>query len=258
MGVIDSQWWGLWWPWLLVWALTAVCCAVLLRYALLRLGWLRRPRRRSGRTVLGMCFYLHKQRVMDIYEAGRFSEALAEEVADRMNVTTNLGFVGKLFSWTGKADRGVTKERVTTYLRESTPMNVIGVLMDTMRKEDMVVDADLITGRLVLNRALSDDPPAGSEDGRIPLSAVTTEWVSVTGRFTASRTENGDVLLRARYGTGEPAAHVVVICHEAEGRGEFRNPDYYQGEFQARCLGMVRTWIPERRELTLDPLAIFR
>ncbi|MFG2131590.1 hypothetical protein ACGFNV_27750 [Streptomyces sp. NPDC048751] len=259
MGVIDSQWWGLWWPWLTVWALTAACCVVLLRYALVRPGRRRRRGRRGGPTVLGMCFYLHKQRVMDIYETGRFSESLAQEVADRINVTSNYGLWGKLFSWVGgKADRGVTKERVTTYLRESTPMNVIGVLMDTMRRDDGVVDADLVTGRMTPNRALADLLRDGAVDGRVPLSAVMSDWVSVTARFTARRTESGDVVLRARYGTGEPAAHVKITCAEAEGRGEFRDEDYYTGEFPARCLGKVRTWDPRRGELTLDPVAIFR
>jgi hypothetical protein len=70
-----------------------------------------------------------------------------------------------------------------------------------------------------------------------------SEFVSVTGRFTAHRTDSGDVVLRARYGSGEPSAHVKITCAGSEGRGEFRNEDYYTGEFQARCLGKVRTWI---------------
>ncbi|SOE75829.1 hypothetical protein SAMN05446589_6022 [Streptomyces sp. OV198] len=83
----------------------------------------------------------------------------------------------------------------------------------------------------------------GPEPGKAPLSAVMSEFVSVTGRFTAHRTDSGDVVLRARYGSGEPSAHVKITCAGSEGRGEFRNEDYYTGEFQARCLGKVRTWI---------------
>ncbi|MEF9903495.1 hypothetical protein [Streptomyces sp. P9-A2] len=255
MGVTDSQWWGLWWPWLVVWILTAVCFAVLLRYALLRLLPSRRRRRRGGRTVLGICLYLHKKRVMDIYEVGGFSESLAEEVADRINVTRNIGLLGKLFFWNAHADQGITKERVTTYLRESTPMNVIGVLMDTMRKEDVVVDADLITGRLVLNRSLSESL-RDLDDGQVPLSAFVSEWVSVTGRFTARRKDNGDVELRARYGDGD--ACVRVTCVSEEEQEELRDEEYYTGEFPARCLGRVRRWESETSELLLDPVAIFR
>ncbi|MFJ8603876.1 hypothetical protein ACIREM_35255 [Streptomyces shenzhenensis] len=32
----------------------------------------------------------------------------------------------------------------------------------------------------------------------------------------------------------------------------------YEGEFQARCLGKTTGWNPERREVTLDAIAIFR
>ncbi|MGP4086327.1 hypothetical protein [Streptomyces sp. KR55] len=254
MGVIDSQWWGLWWPWLLVWAVTAACLAILLRY-----GWqrLRRRRKRAG-THLDMCFYLHKQQVMDIYEVGGFAQSLTQEVADRLQVTSNLGLWGKLFFWMGKADRGVTKERVTTYLQESTPMNVIGVLMDAMRKEDKVVDADLVDGELVLNRELSDRLSGRYPDGQVPLSALRLAYVSVTGDFTARRLENGDVQLRARYGSGEPPAHVEIICDESEGRGDFRKERYYRGQFTARCLGKVRGWDAQTGELSLDPVAIFR
>ncbi|MFI5682284.1 hypothetical protein [Streptomyces sp. NPDC051636] len=80
----------------------------------------------------------------------------------------------------------------------------------------------------------------------------------MTGRFTARRTDKGDVELRAPYGDGTPSAHVKITCDESEGRGEFRNEDYYTGEFQARCLGKVRTWNGAEGELTLGPIAIFR
>ncbi|UUU34308.1 hypothetical protein JIX56_33185 [Streptomyces sp. CA-210063] len=258
MGVIDSQWWGLWWPWLVVWALTAACCAVLARYALLRLGWPRRRRRRVLRTNLGMCFYLHNERVMNIYQAGGFSEALEQEVADQIKVNGGFGLWSRVLGLLGfTVHRDVAKERVTKYLRESTPIMVIRLLMDTMRKEDVVVDADLVTGRLVPNGTLAETLRDRNDTGTVPLSAVMTEFVSVTGLFTAHRTENGDVVLRARY-EGSPSAHVKITCDESEGRGEFRNTDYHTGEFQARCLGKVRTWNRETGELALDPIAIFR
>ncbi|MGW1718994.1 hypothetical protein [Streptomyces sp. NPDC002156] len=262
MGVTEGQWWSQWWPWLAVWAVTAVSCAVLLRYALVDSGRLRRRRRGVGRTDLGMCFYLHKQRVMDIYQAGGFSEALEQEVADKINVNGGFGLWGRTLGLLGiNAHRDVAKERVIRFIRESTPIMVIRVLMDTMRKEDVVVDADLTTGRLLpngtLTEALRDRTDSVGGIGTVPLSAVMTEFVSVTGLFSARRTESGDVVLRARY-EGSPAAHVKITCDESEGRGEFRNEDYYTGAFQARCLGKVRTWDRETGELTLDPIAIFR
>ncbi|MFD5709022.1 hypothetical protein ACFWHW_01275 [Streptomyces pharetrae] len=256
MGVIDSEWWALWWPWLVVWAATAACWAVLLRHALIRLGGPRR-RHQGGRTVHGMCFFLHEQRVMDLYQQGGFSAALEQEVADRINVTSGLGLRAKFGLGGGKANRDVTKERVTAYIQQSTPITVIRLLMDTMRKEDVVVQADLTTGLIVPNRALAGT--LRERGDRVPLTsvAVVSAFVSVTGRFTARRSDNGDIVLRAPYGDGPRPAHVRVTCEAAGVREGFQNAEYFTGEFQARCLGKVQTWNSETGELSLNPVAIF-
>ncbi|MFD0509058.1 hypothetical protein ACFQ0G_51880 [Streptomyces chiangmaiensis] len=242
MAVIDRQWWGLWWPWLIVWCVTVVCWAVLIRHALVRQGWLRRRRRRSGRTVHGMCFFLHEKRVMGLYQTGGFSAALEQEVADRINVTGGLGLWGKLGFGSAGARRDVTKERVTAYIQKSTPITVIRLLMDTMRKEDVVVDVDLTTGLLVPNRALAESLRDQGLSDRVPLTAVMSEFVSVTGRFTAQGGENGEIVLRADYGDQGPPTHVRITCEAAGVREEFQDEEYFSGEFQARCLGKVRTW----------------
>ncbi|MEV5881381.1 hypothetical protein AB0L74_01350 [Streptomyces sp. NPDC052020] len=257
MGVTDSQWWSLWWPWLAVWALTAAALTVLARYALRRLGGPRR-RRRGGRTVHGMCFFLHEQRVMDLYQQGGFSAALEQEVADRINVTSGLGLWGKLGFGGAKANRDVTKERVTAYIRQSTPITVIRLLMDTMRREDVVVHADLTTGLVVPNRALAERLRDAGED-RVPLTAVAvvSAFVSVTGLFSARRSDSGDIVLSAPYGDGEPRARVRITCEAAGVREGFQNAEYFTGEFQARCLGKVQTWNRGTGELTLNPVAIF-
>ena len=256
MGVIDSEWWALWWPWLAVWAATAACWTVLLRHALTRLVGPRR-RRQGGRTVHGMCFFLHEQRVMDLYQQGGFSAALEQEVADRINVTSGLGLRAKFGLGGGKANRDVTKERVTAYIQQSTPITVIRLLMDTMRKEDVVVQADLTTGLIVPNRALAGT--LRERGDRVPLTsvAVVSAFVSVTGRFTARRSDNGDIVLRAPYGDGPRPAHVRVTCEAAGVREGFQNAEYFTGEFQARCLGKVQTWNSETGELSLNPVAIF-
>ncbi|MEU3284038.1 hypothetical protein OG739_11890 [Streptomyces longwoodensis] len=257
MGVIDRQWWGLWWPWVAVWAVTACALAVLARYALARLGP-RRRRRGGGRTVHGMCFFLHEQRVMDLYQQGGFSAALEQEVADRINVTSGLNLLAKL-GFTAGARRDVTKERVTAYIRQSTPITVIRLLMDTMRKEDVVVHADLTTGEVTPNRALAERLREARGDGRVPLSSlgVVSAFVSVTGTFTARRSQSGDIVLRAPYGPGRQDARVRITCEAAGVREGFAHEEYFTGEFQARCLGKVQTWNGEKGELRVNPVAIF-
>ncbi|MVO84071.1 hypothetical protein GPA10_04635 [Streptomyces sp. p1417] len=262
MAVVDGKWWDVWWPWLTVWLVTAVCVAVLVRYAVARWAFGRTGRRsasRRRRTFHGMCFYLHEQRVMDLYQTGGFSAALEQEVADRTNVTSGYGLWARFTGAAGaKARRDVTKERFTVYVQQNTPITVIGLLLDTMRREDAVVHVDLTTGHLVPNRSLADALRHG-EDERIPLSAVMSEFVSVTGRFTARRVGGDAVVLRARYGDGDPPAQVRISCAADGIRAEFlHEDDYFSGEFQARCLGKVRTWNRTAGELTLDAVAIFR
>jgi hypothetical protein len=122
-----------------------------------------------------------------------------------------------------------------------------------------VAFADLTTVVLVPNRALAETLRDRGES-EVALTAVVTETevVSVTGRFTARASDGGDIVLRARYGGGEPPAHVEITCEAAGVREEFRGDEYVGGEFQARCLGKVRTWNRTTGELALDPVAIFR
>ncbi|GGZ11123.1 hypothetical protein [Streptomyces poonensis] len=260
MGVIDSQWWGLWWPWLVVWALTAGCLAVVLRYVVARLGRLRRGRGGRARTMgYGMCFFLHRERVMNLYQFGGFSAALEQEVAEETNVTTKNTLSPKSFLGGVEAGREASRQRVTEYVQTSTPITVIRLLMDTMRKEDVIVDVDLASGLLIPNRALGENLRDRGDAHRAPVSAAAavSAFVLVNGRFSAQKLDNDDIVLCARYGRGEPPAQVRIPC-EADGLLEGQNPDYLNGEFQARCLARVHTWNRETGELTLNPVAVFR
>ncbi len=130
--------------------------------------------------------------------------------------------------------------------------------MDTMRKEDAVVHADLTTG-VTPDRALADRLAEQNGEDKVPLTAigVATAFVSVTGLFAARRAPNGDIVPRAQYGTGRPAAQVRITREAAGVREGFQNAEYFTGEFQARCLGKVPTGNREHGELTLNPIAIF-
>lgn len=102
--------------------------------------------------------------------------------------------------------------------------------MDTMRREDAVVHADLTTGQLVPNRSLAD-ALRDSDDDRAPLSTVMSEFVCATGRLTARRVGGDEVVLRVRYGTGDPPAHVRITCAADGIREEFLHEDDYFSRF---------------------------
>ncbi|MEV6589465.1 hypothetical protein [Streptomyces acidicola] len=255
MGVIDSQWWGLWWPWVVVWFLTASLWGSLLAYGLVHLRRRRLRSRRGKGTLRGMCFYLDEPKVKGLVDTGGILHADEEEIEDSTKVTRGIGVGGNVRVGSGQARRDQTSERVTRYLRENTPMKVIGLLMDRMREEDVVVRADLRTGRLVPDGALADRMRE-SHTGEAALTAVPPEhFVSVTGLFSGSPADGLGIVLRAPYGDGEPAAHVKISCESDWVRREIMVGRYYGKTFQARCLGQVLDW--DAGELTLEPIAIF-
>ncbi|MFI1001224.1 hypothetical protein ACIP10_03395 [Streptomyces galbus] len=86
---------------------------------------------------------------------------------------------------------------------------------------------------------------------------MVSAFVSVTGTFTARRSQSGDVVLRAPYGPGRQDARVRITCEAAGVREGFAHEEYFTGEFQARCLGKVQTWNGEKGELRVNPVAIF-
>ncbi|MBK3579814.1 hypothetical protein JHN63_39710 [Streptomyces sp. MBT65] len=262
MGVFDSQWWSLRWPWTVVWLLTAACFAVVLRYALLR--WRTSVRQRQedlGRTVSGMCVYLNEARVETIAAILGIPKSDFVEISEQTSVTSRLGLSGRFGGGSGTAGRDANRKSSSSYAEQNTPMKTIRLIMVRMRERDRVVDADLINGHLfpnaALTRALEDAGTTASRAGA-PLTAVRSDYVSVSGLFTVSRAAGGDIVLRARYGGGEPAAQVKITCEEAWVRPEFRVDRYAEGEFPATCLGLVRTWNGTTGELTLDPVSVFR
>ncbi|AVH59011.1 MULTISPECIES: hypothetical protein [Streptomyces] len=242
-----------------VWLLTATCFAVLVQYALARWGSLRRRRRGgAGRMVSGMCIYLNEARVESIAAILGIPKSDIVEISETSNVGGGVGVSGRFGAGSGEARRDASRETSTSYSEQNTPMKTIRLIMVKMRERDIVVDADLTSGHLLPNAALAEtlrDAEGGQE---APLTAVRSDYVSVSGLFTVRRADGGDVVLRARYGSSEPAAQVKITCEEAWGRPEFRVDRYSDGEFPATCLGLVRTWNGATGELTLDPVSIFR
>lgn len=257
MGVIDSQWWSMRWPWMAVWLLTAVCVAVVAQYGVARLLAARRRRRvRDGRMFSGLCIYLHEPRVEGVADILGIPKADVN-VSHETSVSTGFGLFGRV-TVGGRAERDTNTQTRREYWEPNTPMKTIRLIMDRLRERDMVVDADLATEQLFLTAALADQL-RGTDAAGTPLTAVRGTYVSVSGLFTVRR-DGEDVVLRARYGSGEPRPQVKITCEGAWVREEEFRVDSFSAEeeFPATCLGRVRTWNGTTGELTLDPISIFQ
>ncbi|GAA4049011.1 hypothetical protein [Streptomyces shaanxiensis] len=257
MGVIDSQWWSMRWPWMAVWLLTAACFAVVAQYGAARWVAARRRRRlRDGRMFSGLCIYLHETRVEAVADILGIPKADVN-VSHETSVSTGFGLFGRV-TVGGRAERDTSTQTRREYWEPNTPMKTIRLIMDRLRERDMVVDADLATEQLFLTAALADQL-RGTEAGGTPLTAVRGTYVSVSGLFTVRR-DGEDVVLHARYGTGEPHPQVKITCEGAWVREEEFRVDSFSAEeeFPATCLGRVRTWNGTTGELTLDPISVFQ
>jgi hypothetical protein len=248
VAVVDAQWWGVWWPWMTVWLVTAAGLVVL-SVVLARDVRERRRRTLGRRSAYSICFYLDEKSVMDLYQFGNFSAALEQAVEHRTNVNTSVGFWGRFLAWMFRAKRDVTQETFSSYVRKSEPISVIGMLMDAFERADLIVHADLRAGSVTPNRALA--ATLADDEGGATLSDI-EEFVSVKGRFLMESDTSEGIVLRAPY--GEPAAYVRVVGAP----GGLRRDKLPEGTFPARCLGKVTGWREETGEVTLEALAIFR
>ncbi|MEV0623506.1 hypothetical protein AB0I81_60035 [Nonomuraea sp. NPDC050404] len=257
MGVINGQWWSMQWPWMVVWLLTVACFAVVLQYVLGRWAAARRRRRRENQPVPGICIFLHEARVEEVADILGIRREAALVSYEKI-VSNGIKLFGKVLPF---GDAGAGRDTSTQMRREyqepDRPMKTIRLIMDTLQEKDMVVDADLATGQLVLTAGLADKL-RGTEAQGVPLTAIGRVYISVSGLFTVRR--DGDhVVLCARYGTGEPLAQMKITCDKAWVRDESRVDSFSkEDEVPATCLGRLRTWNSASAELALDPISIFQ
>ncbi|MFE7127143.1 hypothetical protein [Streptomyces sp. NPDC057617] len=266
MGVISEAWWGIRWPWMLVWLLTAVCLAALLVLTVLRLVRFLRGRRPDSRpATFSICFYLHGTTVMDHYQMRGYAAALRREVEQRTSDSTEGNVRASVLGATLGGGRRDTMEVVSKYLQVAEPISVIGVIMDVLEKEDVIVHVDLVNGTVRHNRALAAGSGTGAGAGARAGAGASRrtvrlrdieDFVLIRGRFRKVSESSGATVFEAPYGDPDlpgEGPRVRVTCAT---EGLRTAPG--QGTFLARCLGKVQDWNAEDAVLDVQAMAIFR
>ncbi|MGW7199427.1 hypothetical protein [Streptomyces chryseus] len=259
MGVWTEAWWGVWWPWMLLWLVTAAAAVALIVLAVL---WLVRARRgRDQALTYSICFYLHDRSVMDHYQMRGYAAALRKEVEQRTSDSADGTIRAKVFGLSAGAGRKDHSEIVSKYLEVAEPISVIGVVMDVLEERNVIVHVDLpgetIRRNAALARALADRPPAA---GAGPQTTVRLrdidDFVLIRGRFRKISESPESTVFLAPYGDPEDpsrGARVRVTCATEGLRNEVP-----RGTFSARCLGKVQDWNAEDGVLEVQAMAIFR
>ena len=256
VAVSDPSWWGVWWPWLLVWGITVVSLVAAVAIAVTH--W-RRHRVLTATRRPGISFYLDDESVMDLYRqhGGKYKAALRQEVQERSSSTSEGEVSAELAPVRARARRGVNNEIFRSYIENAEPITVIGIIIDVLEQAGDIVHVDLHKQAVTSNRALAKalDTDDDKQPTAVRLRGLET-FVSIRGLFRATDHTPAVTTFEAPY--GEPpdpvdGPRVHLICTASGLR--YSVPT---STFSARCLGRVEDWDPRTRKLIVHPIAIFR
>ena len=256
MAVVDPSWWGVWWPWLLVWGITAV--SLVAAVAIVVVHW-RRHRSPAAKRLHGISFYLDDESVMDLYRqhGGKYKAALRQEVQERISSSRDFEGSAALALLRARGKQGVNREVFRSYIEEDEPITVIGIVIDVLDRADDIVNVDLRKQEVISNRAL--DKALDTDDDERPTTVRLRDldpesFVSIRGLFRETERTSAVTTFEAPYGDPTDPAQVHLTCTTSG----LRRPDVHTGSFPARCLGRVEDWDPDTHRLIVRPIAIFR
>ncbi|MCE6999931.1 hypothetical protein LZG04_34715 [Saccharothrix sp. S26] len=255
MAVDRTLWWSVWWPWVVVWGVTALALAVAAGVAVW--AWRSRHRFAPAREVPGLTIYLHEKSVMDLYQVGRYGDAMTKEVVDRVGVTKDGKIALKGLDLGVEGARTSGREVVKTYIEQYEPIAVVGVLLDALESASGVVHVDLRDLTVRRNTAVEKHLEQHSGLTDVVRLRRVDSYVSVKGVFRVASDGDGTTVFLAPFGDPddpESGPQVRVECYN----GGLRDDVVPEGGFQARCLGKVQAWKADDRQLVIRPIAMFQ
>ncbi|MET7622072.1 hypothetical protein [Streptomyces sp. NPDC005408] len=258
MGVFSEVWWGVWWFWMLLWLVTAICVVTV---AVLAVSRTARGRQAPDRSLTyRICFYLNDPQVIDYYmkrgDVGSLRKNVKQTTAGSKNVSVRASGFGASAGG-GKNDNS---EIVSEYLEVTEPISVIGGIMDELEEKNFIVHVDLVTETIRRNAALTQSLAALERSGTARQSVRLRDiedFVLIRGRFRKISESTDATVFLAPYGDPDdpaaPGPRVRVSCST-----EWLRNEVPRGTFSARCLGKVQDWNAEDAVLEVDAMAIFR
>jgi len=256
VAVADPSWWGAWWPWLLVWGITAVSLVVAVVIAVVH--W-RSSRAPAAKRLHGITFYLDDESVMNLYRqyGGKYKTALRQEVQERISSSREVEGSATLAPVQARGKRGVNSEVFRSYIENAEPITVIGIIIDVLDQAGDIVHVDLRKQEITSSRALTKALDIDDDERPTTVSLRGLEtFVSIRGLFRETA-RTAVTTFEAPYGDPTDPAdgpQVHLTCTTSGLRGTA----VPTGSFPARCLGRVEDWDAHTRRLIVHPIAIFR
>ncbi|WP_116020887.1 hypothetical protein [Thermomonospora umbrina] len=223
----------------------------------------RHPSAEAAGPGPGLRYYLDEDYVKDLYQQDEYPEP-QRDVQDTIRRNTNAELEIKPGPARAVASAGADSERVTIYSLDEGPLKNFRRIMRALEDANGIVHVDLdhltIGPNASVDRALASTH--GPRAGRARSARLTEldqdTFVSITGRFEITDRSETTTTFSAPYGdTRRPSddpPRVSVTCDTAK----LRVGGVADGPFPARCIGKIRKWDPDTRQLVISPvLAIF-
>lgn len=252
MAVFDREWWGVWWPWMIVWAV--VLAALGVAVAMFVVHWRAVRREQHPARAVNSPFYLNEDLVTTLDQflnKGIDHETMTRTQRDINEITTKAPEILAL-----NRNRETTTETVSTYSDKAVA--VIGRVLDIFEDNEAIVRVDLHTGEIIDDGALAATGHGGRRSLRLSDLNRAACYVHLSGEFTQQGDGSDSDTVTYTAPLGEPALppgphpHVLVKC---DARGMLR--DLLTGA-SATCLGRVGRWDPASGSVTIHPLALFQ
>jgi hypothetical protein len=249
---VDEMWWSVFGPGSLLWIMTGLALLSLLTILILLVVRRRKIGKPPRRPAPGLSIYLDEAGVMGLYFRDTYRPAMSREIERQITTTTSADVAAEVYGFHAGAERGVTSEVAERYVQEAEPIAVIRVVMNVLEEKDDIIYVDLLRGTVEPDRALHEE--LTRRDADLPLGGLAGRgtYLSVWGSFRELSRDDGNVSFAA-VSAGDPAARTVFTCPLATVNAR----NMLAGPFMARCLGRAKNWDDERRELVIDPIAVF-
>ncbi|MGM1063495.1 hypothetical protein [Saccharothrix sp. Mg75] len=253
MGAGDrGLWWDVWWPWVVVWGVTALAVVVFAVTA--ALAWRARHKYGPEPHPLGVPVYVDGPTVLNIMSVLGLKPVPAEVTARAvLNKDGKIEVPG--LSVTGGVAR--VDEETRTFRETYEPIDLVAPLVKALSDGNQLLYADLAGRHLLRNVAVERHLRTTRQNpASVPLQGINA-YVSVVGWFRTGSDADGVTVLLAPFGPdgGDAGGQWVRVDCAHEWLLDGAVPE---GTFYASCLGRVQSWKAEEGHLVVRPIAMFQ
>ena len=260
MGVVDATWWGVWWPWMLLW--TCTVAAIAASASIVITHWWRYRKATAARGH-GSAFYLNDH-IMDLSHQLNRNHGITgrQDVEVTINKDQEAKIMARIAQSEAGGSHGMRREEHRRYTEEPPqPITVIGAVIDVLDAAGDIVNIELGEPAATPRRTIGKIAPGKNVDRRntVRLGDIPNpSLVSVYGKFRLASPNDSAPTFLAPYGTRPATLKIHMSKSNARCKGCATLTRFPPAASALAASAMCRTGILGQGHLVLDPIAIFR